>query len=80
MSDHKALLKHSGNYLFAIIASKALAFISLPVYTYLLTVEEYGVYNVFISTVGIATIILTLNTEVAVSRYYYDSKDSKHSI
>lgn len=75
MSDYKALLKHSGNYLFAIIATKALGFISLPVFTYLLTVEEYGVYNVFISTVSVTTIILTLNTEVAVSRYYYDKKD-----
>lgn len=75
MSDYRGLLKHSGNYLFAIIATKALAFFSLPVYTYLMTVEEYGVYNVFISTVGIATILLTLNTEVAVSRYYYDRKD-----
>lgn len=75
MSNYKEIAKHSGNYFLAMVATKALAFISLPVFTYLLTVEEYGIYNVFISTVGITTIILTLNTEVAVSRYYYDSKD-----
>lgn len=74
MSDYRNLLRHSGNYLLATIATRALSFISIPVYTYLLTVEEYGVYNVFYSTAGIATIILTLNTEVAIGRYYYDAK------
>lgn len=72
MSNYRELAKHSGNYLFATLATKALAFISIPVYTYLLTVEEYGVYNVFISTTGITTVLMTLNTEVAVSRYYFD--------
>lgn len=75
MSDYKSLFKHSGNYLMATIATKALAFFSIPVYTYLLTVEEYGIFNVFLSTVGMASVILTLNTEVAVGRYYYDAKD-----
>ena len=76
MSSIKELAKHSGNYFLAILASKALAFISIPVYTYLLTVEEYGIYNLFISTVGIATVLLTLNSEVAISRYFYDAKDT----
>lgn len=75
MSNYKELLKHSGNYMIATLATKALAFISIPVYTYLLTVEEYGIFNVFLSTVGIATVLLTLNTEVAISRYYYDATD-----
>lgn len=75
MSDYKELLKHSGNYLFANLATKALSFISIPVYTSLLIVEDYGVTSVFSSTVGIVTVLLTLNTEVAISRYYYDAND-----
>lgn len=75
MSNIKEISKHSGNYLLATLATKALAFISIPIYTYLLTVEEYGIYNVFISTTGIATVLLSLNTEVAVSRFYYDAKN-----
>ncbi len=73
-AEHKEILKHSGNYFFAMMASKALSFISLPVLTYLLSVEDYGIFNVFLSTTGVAGIILTLNSEVAISRYYYDSK------
>ena len=41
MSDFKALAKHSTNYLFAIMATKALAFISIPVYTRLLSVYVF---------------------------------------
>ena len=75
MSDIRALIKHSSNYLLANLATKALAFISIPVYTRLLTISDYGVVNVFMATVQIATILLTLNTEVAISRFYYDTKD-----
>lgn len=77
MSDHKDILKHSFNYLAATVATRALSFISVPVYTYLLTVEDYGVMNVFTSATAIVAILLTLNTEVAVGRYYYDSKDTE---
>lgn len=73
-AEHKEILKHSGNYLMAMMASRALSFISIPVLTYLLSVEDYGVFNVFLSTTGVAGIILTLNSEVAISRYYYESK------
>ena len=76
-SDHKELLKHSSNYLLAVIANKALSFISIPVMTYLLSVEDYGVVNVFSSTAAIFAVLLTLNTEVAISRYFYDAKDEE---
>lgn len=76
MADHKALLKHSRNYLIANIATKALAFIAIPIYTRLMTVEEYGVVNVFISLISFSPILMTLNTEVAIGRYYYDAKNS----
>lgn len=72
--DHIALVKHTGNYLAAVIATKALSFISIPVLTSLLTVEDYGITNVFLSTAQVCAILLTLNTEIAISRYYYDAK------
>ena len=74
MTDHKALLKHSRNYLIANIATKALLFISIPVYTRLLSIEEYGIINVFMSTIAIVAVLLPLNSEVAIGRYYYDTE------
>lgn len=75
MSDFKSLFKHSRNYLFSNIATKALGFVSIPIYTRILSVEDFGVINVFLATVGIASVLLTLNSEVAISRYYYDAKN-----
>lgn len=77
MSDYKSLAKHSRNYLFATIATKALSFISIPVYTRLLSVEDYGVVNVFMSMVGIVAVLLTLSSEASISRYYYDAKNTE---
>ncbi len=48
---------------------------SIPVYTRLLTVSDYGVVNIFMATVQIATILLTLNTEVSISRFSYHTND-----
>lgn len=76
-SDHWSLLKHSRNYLLANVATKALAFVSIPVYTRLMTVEEYGVVNVFLSVSGIVAILITLNSDVAISRYYYEAKSNE---
>lgn len=75
--DHIALIKHTCNYLAAVIANRALSFISIPVMTYLLSVEDYGTINVYTSTAQLCAIILTLNTEVAISRYYYDAKNEE---
>lgn len=76
MSDIKALLKHSFHYFIAQVASKALAFVSIPVYTRILSMEEFGIVQVFLSTVGIASVLLTLNTEVGINRYYYDRRSN----
>lgn len=75
MSDYKSLFKHSRNYFYATLASKALSFVSIPVYTRILSVEDYGIVNVFMSLVGIVSVFLTLSSEVSISRYYYDAKD-----
>ncbi len=55
LKDHPfiALLLHARNYLSASIATKAIGFISLPVITRLLSPDEYGVLNVFISYIGL---------------------------
>ena len=73
MSNYKSLFKHSRNYFFATMATKALSFISIPVYTSLLFVEDYGIVNIFMSFVGIVSVFLTLSSEVSISRYYYDA-------
>lgn len=77
MSDFKEVIKHSGNYLVASLATRALAFISIPVYTRLLSTDDYGIVSVFFSLVNILNVLLAFNFDTSVSRYYYD-KISDH--
>jgi len=68
-------LKHSKNYLSANIATKAISFISIPIFTRLFTQADYGIVAVFSSYVGVMTVILSLNSHTAVGRYYYEKTD-----
>ena len=74
-SDIYETLRHSKNYFSANIATKAIGFISIPIFTRLFTQEEYGIVAVFASYVGVMTVILSLNSYTAVGRYYYEKTD-----
>lgn len=74
MSAFKDVLKHSSNYLIANLATRALAFISIPVYTRILSETDYGIVAVFMGLISILSSILALNCDTAVSRYYFDKK------
>ena len=67
-------LLHSKNYFIAHIATKAMGFISIPVFTRLFTRADYGLVAVFSSYVGIITVVLSLNSYASVGRYYYEEK------
>lgn len=68
-------LKHAKNYFSANVATRAIAFISIPIFTRLFTRADYGIVAVFSSYVGIIAIILSLDSPYAISRYYYEKKD-----
>lgn len=74
-SDIFETLMHSKNYLLADIATRAAAVISIPVFTRLLTEEEYGIVAVFNAYLAIFLIVLSLNAHTAVGRYYYEKTD-----
>jgi len=74
-SDIFETLRHSKNYFSANVANKAIGFISIPIFTRLFTQEDYGIVAVFVSYVGIMTVILSLNSYTAVGRYYYEKTD-----
>lgn len=78
-NDFGTTLLHFKNYFLAEVAAKVLTIISIPVFTYLLTTVEYGIYNIFISYIQIFTVLLPLNSHASVSRYYFekDKGDTK---
>ena len=75
MSNFSDFLKHGGNYLIASVATSALAFISIPVYTRLLSPEDYGVVTIFMGVVGILGSVMSFSADRSVSRYYFDQKN-----
>ena len=78
-SPFLSTLKHGKNYLLANLATKALGFITLPILTRLLTVEDYGVISLFNSYLLLFLPILTLNSYTSVGRYYYEDNDDFNS-
>jgi len=69
------ILKHSNNYFIGNIAVKAVGFVSIPVFTRLLTTSEYGIISVFISFSGIAGIFCSMNIHNSVGRYYFEKNN-----
>ncbi|ADO76487.1 oligosaccharide flippase family protein [Halanaerobium praevalens] len=65
-------IKHAKNYMTATFFTKALGFISVPIFTRLLTPDEYGILAIFTSVISISTILLGLNFHGAVNRYYHE--------
>jgi O-antigen/teichoic acid export membrane protein len=54
-------LRASGIYLVGNIATKALAFLTIPIFTRILSTYEYGIVNTFSSWVSIASVVMELS-------------------
>jgi O-antigen/teichoic acid export membrane protein len=75
MANFTGILKHGGYYLVASLATGALAFISIPIYTRLLSTEDYGIISIFLGLVSITASLMAFSADRSVSRYYFDQKD-----
>ena len=65
-------ISHAKNYMTATFFTKALAFISVPVFTRLLSPDEYGILALFASIISVSNIFLSFNFPGAVARYYHE--------
>lgn len=74
-SDVFETLRHSRNYFFSDIATNALAVVSVPIFTRLLSEADYGMIALFQAYSGILMVLISLNAHTAVSRYYYENKE-----
>ncbi|MBU7041992.1 MAG: oligosaccharide flippase family protein [Theionarchaea archaeon] len=74
-SDFFETLDHTKNYFLSNIAIKAIGLISIPIFTRMLTQEDYGIVAVFDAYVKIFIILLSLNAYTAVGRYFYENTE-----
>lgn len=77
---YRYLLKNIGILTISNFASKILVFLMVPLYTIVLTTEEYGVYDLIVSTVQLLFPILTLNIVDAVMRFSMDNAYTNNEI
>lgn len=68
-------IRHSKNYLLAEFVTRAMGFITIPIFTRLLLPEEYGILAIFASIISIFTVFMGVNFNGAVSRYYYEKNN-----
>ena len=80
MNKYKYLFKNIGLLTLSSFATKLLSFFLVPLYTNILTTTEYGIYDLFNTTVGVLLPILTLNVQDAVMRFAMDSKSNRKAI
>lgn len=82
IDNFKNILKHSFVYGISNVAQKASGVILLPLYTYYLSVEQYGIYGLLFVTTVILSQSLVLGQSSAVIRFnnLADYRDKKKSI
>lgn len=72
MNKYKYLLKNMGLLTIGSFSSKILVFLLVPLYTYVLSTKEYGIYDLASTTIQLLVPILTLNIADGVMRYLMD--------
>lgn len=71
----KKYFRASTCYFIGNIFDKALAFITVPIYTRLLSTTEYGLLATYLSWASIITIVITLSAGSSIRTAIYDYKD-----
>lgn len=77
---YKYLAKNIGLLTLSSFATKLLSFFLVPLYTNILTTKEYGINDLFFTTIGILVPIVTLNIQDAVMRFSLDSKYDSNKV
>ena len=78
--QYKYLIKNMGILTLSSFSSRILVFLIIPLYTAVLTTEEYGFYDLMISTAQFLSPVLTLNIADAVMRFSMDREISQADV
>lgn len=69
MKKYRYLLKNIGLLTISSFGTKLIAFFLVPLYTSILTTQEYGTYDLFNTTINLLIPILTINIQDGVLRF-----------
>lgn len=71
MLKRTSILQHIVNHMGVAIASKFVPLASIFIYSRFMTVQDYGVINLFMSYIWIFAIVMSLNLHTGIGRYIY---------
>ena len=77
MNREKTLLKNTMIITIGKICTQCISFLLLPLYTSILTTEEYGIVDLVNTLTGLLIPIITLQIENALFRFLIDSRDNE---
>ena len=80
MGKYKYLLKNVGLLTLSSFATKFLSFFLVPLYTNILSTTEYGIYDLFNTTIGVLLPLLTVNIHEAVLRFLLDGNNNRQTV
>lgn len=79
-NKYKYLIKNMGILTVSNFASKIMVFLLVPLYTSVLTTEEYGTYDLVVTTAQLFLPIFTLNINDAVMRFCMEREKNQESV
>ncbi|OPY80563.1 MAG: Polysaccharide biosynthesis protein [Syntrophorhabdus sp. PtaU1.Bin153] len=77
MSKLKALASHSAVYGIGNILTVAASFLLIPLYTHVLSTDEYGCLELINRTADVFTLIMFLGVRQAFIRFFFDRQDKE---
>lgn len=80
MSRNTTLLKNTLIILFGKVCTQLISYLLLPLYTTVLTTEEYGTVDLLITYVSLIAPVTTLQMEAAVFRFLIDVRQDSEGI
>jgi len=80
MSSFKRIIKNKntkagGLYLIGNLFNKAIAFLTIPIFTRLMSTSDYGIVSIYMSWVSILSLIVGLSLGTSIRSAYLDFKD-----
>ena len=79
-NKYKNLSKNVALFTVSSFGSKIIAFLLVPLYTSILSTEEYGTADLILETVSLLIPILTIDIQDAVLRFTIGNGDKKNTI
>lgn len=80
MNRYKKLLGNSAIFAIGSLGSKLISFILVPLYTYVLTKEQFGTVDLITTSVNLVLPIITLSAFDAVFRFVLDKNENENKV